>query len=218
MHRFICVAYDPSRPKRVNYFPVRLCEGPKKIESGNSQASAQHFQPSWMTNCLKASIVLASHLHFGDELFFSFSRSRSTCSDIVPCLSQNSSAPCKVFGDPENWALEFEFQVQDSRVPLTVGIQNPSSTDEESGSSYRNPRSTAWNSESKTVLRQGGQNENQFGQFCHKNYLHDNGKLTIVESSTLRPSCGLLILTFSFILLIFSKILAFQATLNLDYK
>ena len=46
MHRFICVAYDPSRPKRVNYFPVRLCEGPKKIESGNSQASAQHFQPS----------------------------------------------------------------------------------------------------------------------------------------------------------------------------
>lgn len=84
MHRFICVAYDPSRPKRVNYFPVRLCEGPKKIESGNSQASAQHFQPSWMTNCLKASIVLASHLHFGDELFFSFSRSRSTCSDIVP--------------------------------------------------------------------------------------------------------------------------------------
>ena len=143
----------------------------------------------------------------------------------LACLSQNSSAPCKVFGDPENWALESEFQVQDSRVPLTVGIQNPSSTDEKSGSSYWNPRSsywnprsTAWNSESKTVLREGEQNENQLGQFCHKNYLHDNGKLIIVEGSTLRLSCGLLILIFSFISLIFSKILAFQATLNLDYK
>ena len=94
----------------------------------------------------------------------------------------------------------------------------PKSTDEESESSYWNPRSTAWNSESKTVLREGEQNENQLGQFCHKNYLHDYGKLTIVESSILRPSCGLLILIFSFILLIFSKILAFQATLNLDYK
>ena len=136
----------------------------------------------------------------------------------LACLSQNSSAPCKVFGDPEIWALESEFQVQDSRVPLTVGIQNPSSTDEESGSSHWNPRSTAWNSESKTVLREGEQNENQLGQFCHKNYLHDNGKLIIVEGSTLRLSCGLLILIFSFISLIFSKILAFQATLNLDYK
>ena len=81
----------------------------------------------------------------------------------LACLSQNSPAPCKVFVDPENWALESEFQPQNSRVLLTTGIQNPSSTDEEYGSSYRNPRSTAWNSESKTVLGEGGQNENQLG-------------------------------------------------------
>ena len=42
--------------------------------------------------------------------------------------------------DPESWALE-------SGIPLTIEIQNPSSTNKD-----WNPESTAWNPESNTVL------------------------------------------------------------------
>ena len=38
-------------------------------------------------------------------------------------------------------------QLKESRILLTTGIQNPSSSDK-----YWNPESTVWNPESKTVL------------------------------------------------------------------
>ena len=38
------------------------------------------------------------------------------------------------------------------RIPLTIGIRNPSSTDKEKGIHTWNLGSTAWNPESKTVL------------------------------------------------------------------
>ena len=33
----------------------------------------------------------------------------------------------------ESWALDSEIQLKESGIPLTIGIQNPSSTDRESG-------------------------------------------------------------------------------------
>ena len=46
-----------------------------------------------------------------------------------------------------SWVLESGIQLKESGFPLTIGIQNPSSTDK-----YWNPESTAWIPESKTVL------------------------------------------------------------------
>ena len=82
----------------------------------------------------------------------------------LACMSISEfTGPMQSIRGSGKLGLESEFQPQDSRVPLTIGIQNPSSTDEEYESSFWNPRSIAWNSESKTVLGEGGQNENQLG-------------------------------------------------------
>ena len=43
-------------------------------------------------------------------------------------------------------------QLKDSKIPLTMRMQNPSSTDKESGIHAWNPESTVWNPESKTDL------------------------------------------------------------------
>ena len=45
----------------------------------------------------------------------------------------------------ESWTLE-------SRMPLTIGIRNPSFIEKDLESSNWNPESTAWNSDSKNVL------------------------------------------------------------------
>ena len=42
--------------------------------------------------------------------------------------------------------------LKESRIPVTIGIRNPSSTDEEGESSTWNPEPTVWNPESKTVF------------------------------------------------------------------
>ena len=47
------------------------------------------------------------------------------------------------FWNPESWASESEIQLNESGISLTIGIQNSSSTDKESG---------PWNPKSKTVL------------------------------------------------------------------
>ena len=49
-------------------------------------------------------------------------------------------------------ALESGIQLKESGIPLTTGIQNPSSTDIRSEASSWNPESTAWNPKSKTVF------------------------------------------------------------------
>ena len=41
---------------------------------------------------------------------------------------------------------------KESRIPVTIGIRNPSSTDEEGESSTWNPEPTMWNPESKTLF------------------------------------------------------------------
>ena len=38
--------------------------------------------------------------------------------------------------DPESWALKSRLQLKQSRIILTIGIRNPSSTDKESGIWY----------------------------------------------------------------------------------
>ena len=51
--------------------------------------------------------------------------------------------------------LESRIQLKESRIPLTIGIQNPSSFD-------KDPQSTAWDPESKTIphfLRRGDRKE-----------------------------------------------------------
>jgi len=45
----------------------------------------------------------------------------------------------------EPGVLESGIQLKESRIPLTIGIQNPSSFD-------KDPESTAWDPESKTIL------------------------------------------------------------------
>ena len=53
----------------------------------------------------------------------------------------------------KSWALDSGIQLKESGIPLTIGIQNRSSTDwQRLESSTWNPESTAWNLESKTVL------------------------------------------------------------------
>ena len=47
----------------------------------------------------------------------------------------------------KSWALESGIQFKKSRIPLTIKIQYPSSTDKD-----LNPESTAWYPESKTVV------------------------------------------------------------------
>ena len=49
--------------------------------------------------------------------------------------------------NPESHALESGIQLGESGIPLTIAIQNPSSTDKE-----WDPESTARNPQSKTVL------------------------------------------------------------------
>ena len=62
-------------------------------------------------------------------------------------------------GIPENCAygirnlgLESGIQLKESGIPLTIGIQNPSSTDKYWNPVTWNPESTVWNPESKTFL------------------------------------------------------------------
>ena len=49
-------------------------------------------------------------------------------------------------------ALESGLRLKESGIPLTTGIQNPSSTDIKLEASSWNPESLAWSSKSKTVL------------------------------------------------------------------
>ena len=54
-----------------------------------------------------------------------------------------------MFGDPDsgNWKMNVEsgMQLQESRIPTTIGIRNPSK------SSTWNPEFPAWNPESETL-------------------------------------------------------------------
>ena len=72
-------------------------------------------------------------------------------------------APCKRIRDPWNfclWNPESEkrllvgsrIRLKESGIPLTIEIQNPSSTNKRLNYSTWNLKSTAWNPESKTVL------------------------------------------------------------------
>ena len=58
-----------------------------------------------------------------------------------------------VFGHPGNfWMWNRESGTLESRMPLTIGIRNPSFIEKDLESSNWNPESTAWNSVSKNVL------------------------------------------------------------------
>ena len=61
---------------------------------------------------------------------------------------QESGIPNSGMWNPESWALESGIQLKESRIPLTIGIQNLSPLK----SSSWNTQSTAWNPESKTAL------------------------------------------------------------------
>ena len=52
----------------------------------------------------------------------------------------------------ESWAVESGMQLKESGIPLTIAIQNQSSTDKDWNPVSGNLESTAWNPESKTVL------------------------------------------------------------------
>ena len=53
----------------------------------------------------------------------------------------------------ESWlSVESEIQLNESGIPLTIGIRNPSSTDKNPESSPWSPESVAWNRQSKTFL------------------------------------------------------------------
>ena len=54
--------------------------------------------------------------------------------------------------NPESWALESGIQLQESGIPLTIGIRNPRSTEKDVESSTWNPEPTKLNPVSKTVL------------------------------------------------------------------
>ena len=56
-------------------------------------------------------------------------------------IAQNNFFLC----NHEPRVLESGIQLKESRIPLTIGIQNPSSFD-------KDPESTAWDPESKTIL------------------------------------------------------------------
>ena len=70
--------------------------------------------------------------------------------------AQHGIAPNNVcLCNHEPRVLECGIQLKESRIPLTIGIQNPSSFD-------KDPESTAWDPESKTIphfLRRGDRKE-----------------------------------------------------------
>ena len=53
----------------------------------------------------------------------------------LPCFNLPASCTSADLGflNLESWALESEIQLKESGIPLTIGIQNLSSTDRESG-------------------------------------------------------------------------------------
>ena len=53
--------------------------------------------------------------------------------------------------DPESWTLESGIRLKESRKPLMIEIQNPSSTEKKLESNKWNLESSPWNTESKTV-------------------------------------------------------------------
>ena len=59
--------------------------------------------------------------------------------------------------NPESWALESGIQLKESGIPLTIGIQNPSSTDKDWNPvpSIRNPRCGIQNSSLSWILLHG---------------------------------------------------------------
>ena len=63
----------------------------------------------------------------------------TTIRDILACEIRNPGKFCK--WNPEPWALESGIQLKQSGIPLTIGIQNPSSTDKDWNPvpSIRNP-------------------------------------------------------------------------------
>ena len=63
-------------------------------------------------------------------------------------------APCKGILVPESgkiFLMESRIQLKESSIPITIGIQNPSSTDKY-WNQHLESGSTAWNPEFKTVL------------------------------------------------------------------
>ena len=87
-------------------------------------------------------------------------KQRTVCFQPVGVFNPSPHVRESRFRNPENfclwnlesWALESGIQLQESGIPMTVGIQNPSSTEKDLESSNWNPEYMAWNPESKTVL------------------------------------------------------------------
>ena len=73
---------------------------------------------------------------------------------LSPHVRESGSRSLEKLGlrNPESWAWESGIQPKKSRIPLTIGIRNPSSTEKDLESSNWTPESTARNPESKTVL------------------------------------------------------------------
>ena len=70
----------------------------------------------------------------------------NTCTVSTKKLTKTYIAPYKGIGIKESWTLESGIQLKDSGIPLTIGMQNPSSTEKDSSTWI--PESVAWNPES----------------------------------------------------------------------
>ena len=70
--------------------------------------------------------------------------------EILACRIQNPGTFCSWY--PESRALGSRTELKYSEIPLRHGIQTPRSTEKKLESSTRNPQSTEWDPESKTVL------------------------------------------------------------------
>ena len=120
--------------------------------------------------------------------------------------------------DPESWALKSGIQIKKSGILLTIGIQNPNSTDKDLNPvpGIRNPEYTAWNPESRAVFNSltWGDKTKLLEQLWIIFRLYGSHSIKSMPWSTFRFDSDVLFPTAEIYSFIFSKILIFSSSLK----
>ena len=103
------------------------------------------------------SLNLSSSLHFYAPLihltYIDSPHSDFGIREIFACAIRNPGKYC--LQNPKSWPLEYQIQLKESVIPLTIGIHNPRFQWQKLECSIWNPVSTAWNPESRLDYKGG---------------------------------------------------------------
>ena len=145
---FLCSEVVSLKQRKIKFKPrIKLNHNICKLSAQRSQKSyhsnlvTAHVRESGFRNLGNFVLVESGILRFGI---------RSTAVGIRNPALWNPEYSCR---NPKSWALESGIQPKESGIPLTIEIQNPSSTDKNWNpvSGIRNPQCEVWKGRERKV-------------------------------------------------------------------